>query len=264
MVAKTLPLPNVRELFIPDPGYIIADSDQDRADLQVVVWEAEDEELKRLLHMGVDIHIVNGMELEGMSLPPLDELVESHPNYPEHKARFKAPRRFAKSFIHGTNYGGSARTMALNCGLTVKRSEWAQNRWFTMHPGIKRWHDRTELALQTTRTVRNKFGYRRVYFDRVEALLPEALAWIPQSTVAIVTNKGIVNIANNLPDVQILLQNHDSIVYQYPRNLEKTLLPKIHQNLLIEIPYSDPLTIPVGIKTSERSWGTCKEISWGG
>ena len=25
----------------------------------------------------------------------------------------------------------------------------------------------------------------------------------------------------------------------------------------IELPYADPLVIPVGVKTSERSWGAC-------
>jgi DNA polymerase I-like protein with 3'-5' exonuclease and polymerase domains len=262
MVAKTVPLPNVRELFIPDAGYIICDCDLDRADLQVVVWEADEPDLKRQLRLGVDIHIMNGILLEGHEPPPEDELVETHPEYPEHKKRYKGPRQFAKSFVHGTDYGGSARTMAINCGITVKRSEWAQNRWFSIYPGIKRWHNRVEHSLMTTRTVTNAFGYRRVYFDRVQSILPEALAWIPQSTVAIVTNKGIINLDNNMPMVEMLLQNHDSNVFQFPRNHYPHILPEIRKNLLIEVPYEDPLTIPVGLKVSEKSWGDCKEVPW--
>ena len=50
-------LPNIRRLFIPDPGQIIGDADLDRADLQVVVWEADDTELKQMLHEGVDLQL---------------------------------------------------------------------------------------------------------------------------------------------------------------------------------------------------------------
>ena len=36
-------------MFVPDEGYLIADADLDRADLQVVVWEADDQDLKAKL-----------------------------------------------------------------------------------------------------------------------------------------------------------------------------------------------------------------------
>ncbi|MGW8178696.1 MAG: DNA polymerase, partial [bacterium] len=237
MPAETVPLPNVRKLFIPDPGYTICDCDLDRADLQVVVWEADDAELKSMLREGVDIHTENA-KVVGFS------------------------RSMAKRFIHGTNYGGSARTMARNCGITVHNSERAQSRWFGAHPGIERWHRRTEAMLQRARSVHNRFGYRRFYFDRIEALLPEALAWVPQSTVAIVTNKGIINLDSNLPEVQVLLQVHDSIVFQVKTHFLPQILPAIREQLLITIPYEDPLIIPVGLKTSTLSWGDCKERSW--
>jgi DNA polymerase I-like protein with 3'-5' exonuclease and polymerase domains len=93
--------------------------------------------------------------------------------------------------------------------------------------------------------------------DRVEALLPEALAWIPQSTVAITINKGWLNLVHHLPQVKILLQVHDSLVFQYPISEHPYILPEIKKQLAIVIPYDDPLTIPVTIKTSTVSWGDC-------
>lgn len=251
-------LPNIRKFFLPDPGYTICDTDLDRADLQVVVWEADDEELKLALRMGVDLHILNGIYLENLSPPPLEELVESHPKYPAHKARYARQRKLAKAFIHGTNYGGSARTMAIAANCTVHQSELLQSRWFATHPGIKDWHRRVEAQLQTNRTVVNKFGYRRVYFDRIEGLLPEALAWIPQSTVAIYINKIWDAVVTQEPEIQILLQVHDSVVWQAPTyKFEhfKSRFKAIASS--IAIPYPDPLIIPVGFKSSEMSWGDC-------
>lgn len=263
MLIKPPTLPNIRKLFTPDPGYLIADIDLDRADLQVVVWEADDDDLKRRLRLGVDLHIVNGIELVGKEPPPEEELIPSHPAYESHAARWKKQRQLAKAFIHGTNYGGKPPTMAKAAGVTVREAEIMQKAWFGAHPGIKAWHERTMHQLQTTRSVRNAFGFRRLYFDRIESILPEALAWVPQSTVALVTNRGLRNIFVNLPEVHILLQVHDSLVLQWREVDDARLRPKVRENLLIEIPYSDPLTIPVGIAVSPISWGDVVEASWG-
>lgn len=250
--------PNVRKFFVPDPGFTICDTDLDRADLQVVVWEADDDDLKHALHAGIDLHIMNGIQLENLPLPPLEELCETHPNYPEHRARFKRQRQLAKSFIHGTNYGGSARTMAIAAACTTHQAELLQARWFAAHPGIKEWHRRTERQLQSTRMVTNKFGYRRPYFDRIEGLLPEALAWVPQSTVALYINKIWDAVVTQEPRIQVLMQVHDSLVWQAPThcfNECKERFRTIASTLVI--PYDDPLIIPVGFKYSQLNWGDC-------
>lgn len=259
--ADSLVLPNVRKLFIPDEGFIFFDADLDRADLQVVVWEANDLELKRALRAGVDVHILNGCQLFNHPIPPLDELVESHPNYKEHKQRFAKPRQFAKVWVHGTDYGGSGATMAAHTGISVHQSDLYQKIWFSLHPGIKQWHLRVADQLARTRTVTNKFKYHRYYFDRIESILPEALAWIPQSTVALVINTGIKRLhyspAAQALLIQVLLQVHDSAAGQFPLQSRPAALTLLKEKFSVEIPYEDPLTIPVNIKTSERSWGDC-------
>jgi DNA polymerase-1 len=152
--------------------------------------------------------------------------------------------------------------MAINCGLTVHQAERMQRRWFEIHPGLKEWHDRTLHQLETTRTVTNRFGFRRFYFDRVEGLLPEALAWIPQSTVACVINIGLLRASLTIPEIKILLQVHDSLVFQLPEGRRADLLPRMRESLQVTIPYPDPLVIPVGLKTSRVSWGEVSDSKW--
>jgi DNA polymerase I-like protein with 3'-5' exonuclease and polymerase domains len=149
--------------------------------------------------------------------------------------------------------------MAIAANCTTHQAELLQHRWFAAHPGIKDWHRRTERALQTTRMVTNRFGYRRPYFDRVEGLLPEALAWVPQSTVALYINKIWDAVVTALPDVHVLLQVHDSLVWQCPTSvyeLRKADFRRIAST--IQIPYEDPLIIPVGFNSSTSSWGEVK------
>lgn len=251
-------LPNVRKFFVPDHGYTICDTDLDRADLQVVVWEAEDDDLKAYLRQGVDVHLVNGLDLNDVPLPPLDELVESHPKYLEHRDKYAKARKFAKAWVHGTNYGGSARTMAIAAGCSTAQSQLMQDRWFYRHPGIKRWHERTLHSLMTTRMVKNAFGFRRVYFDRVDGLLPEALAWVPQSTVALYINMIWDAVVTQDPCIQVLLQVHDSLVWQAPTGVFHECRDNFKRIAsTIVIPYADPLVIPVGFKFSQSSWGEC-------
>lgn len=253
-----LKLPNLRSMFLPDEGKIIWDADLDRADLQVVVWESGDEMLKAALKSGVDIHLLNACALAGVEPPPLEELVETHERYPHWRSRYKLLREFAKVFCHGTNYGGAAKTMAGHCGILVVEAEKAQRLWFGAHPGIKAWHRRTENQLATSRSVSNRFGYTAIFFDRVETLLPEALAWVPQSTVAEVINRGWINLLAGEPKNEVLIQVHDSLVGQFDIGLKDYMVPRIKEHLSIHIPYEDPLVIPVGVKLSPASWGAVK------
>jgi DNA polymerase I-like protein with 3'-5' exonuclease and polymerase domains len=240
-------LPNLREMFIPDPGYTLFDCDLEQADAQVVAWEADDADLKAIFRdSSLDLHDENCKAIFG--------------RYPSDK---KDPLRHkVKAGVHLTNYGGSARTLAATIGTTVHDADKFQQHWFAAHPGISRWHKDIERQLQTRRYVENRFGYRRHYFDRIEGLLPQALAWIPQSTVALVINHGWLNIDRNLPQVQVLMQVHDSLVGQYPTALDSEIRPLLRKELLVTVPYDDPLTIGVGIAISQQSWGHVKEISW--
>lgn len=252
-------LPNIRSMYVPDPGFTFFDMDLDRADLQVVVWESDDPMLKAALRMGADIHLLNTYGIDNKEPPPLEELVETHPKYPDHRGPRKHKREFAKVFCHATNYLGKAKTVAAHTGRTVAEIESAQKRWFAAHPGILAWHERVTRQVTRHRFVENKFGYRWYIFDRIdEQLLPAAVAWIPQSTVGIVINRAWLNFYEQLPEVQVLLQVHDSLAGQYPAHRGEYLLPKMREASRIVIPYDDPLIIPTGIKTSTVSWGDCK------
>jgi DNA polymerase-1 len=246
--------PNIRSMFVPDPGCTFWDGDLDRADLQVVAWEADDQMLKAALRLGVDIHLLNCYSLTGREEPSLEELCETHPRYQEHRGPRAELREFSKTFCHGTNYGGGSRTMAAHVGRTVHEVERSQRLWFGAHPGIKRWHERIELQVRNHHFVENRFGYRWYIFDRIEGILPEAIAWIPQSTVSIVINKIWANIYSALPEVDVLLQVHDSLCGQYPIGRDD-LIGKIVEQSKITIPYEDPLVIPFSVKTSNTSWG---------
>lgn len=243
-------LPNIRDIFIPDAGFTFFDIDLSSADAQVVAAEANDPTMKQLFREGIKIASFVAKEVYGSKAGN----GKAEPWYSR-----------AKAGGHLTNYGGKSRTLSATMGISVHEADYFQSRYFGMFPGIKDWHVRTEAQLRGRRFVTNRFGYRRFYFGRVDGLLPQALAWIPQSTVACVINRALSAVHRTLPhrDVNVLLQVHDSIAGQYRTSRETELLPQIHHLCLIPIPYPDPLTIPVGLKTSPTSWGACSDRDWG-
>ena len=252
-------LPNIRSMYGPDPGFTFFDMDLDRADLQVVVWESNDPMLKAALRMGADIHLLNTYGIDNAEPPPLEELVETHSKYPDHRGPRKHKREFAKVFCHASNYLGKAKTVAAHTGRTVHEIDSAQKRWFAAHPGILAWHERVTKQVQKYRFIENAFGYRWYIFDRIdEQLIPAAVAWVPQSTVGIVINRAWLAFDQQLPEVQVLLQVHDSLAGQFPAHRRDVLLPQMRECSRIVIPYEDPLVIPTGIKISDISWGDVK------
>lgn len=244
------PLPNLRKCFIPDEGYVLGEFDLPQADARVVAWEAEEPTLIDLFaDPSRHLHQENGEIIYG-----------------------KAPEKgtlnyyLAKQAVHLSHYGGTPPVLARTLGITVAEADSFQKRYFGVRTQIPKWHRRVELQLATKRYVENAYGYRRYYFDRLDGLLKEALAWIPQSTVAIATNLGILNITddNSLRNArcEFLLQVHDSSVFQWPSYLTNWIKPRLRTHLTVTVPYSTPLVFEAGIKLSTKSWGDCKECPW--
>ena len=257
-----LTLPNVRKLFIPDEGYTIFEVDLKGADAQVVAWDSGDELLKKAFREGLDVHAFNADTMDEPDWRAVRGLPKDDP-------KRRAVRDAYKSAIHGTNYLGSPKAIAHHPRVrwTVHRAEQFQRKWFSLHPAIKLWHKRVEADLLTTRTVKNAFGYRRIFFDRIEQCLTNAIAWVPQSSVAINCFQGALAIRRAQKagafdlDLQFLLQIHDSLVGQVPTS-KLHLLTQMKPLLHVVTPYDDPLIIPWDLKTSSKSWGDCKSTSW--
>jgi DNA polymerase-1 len=236
-----------RVIFGPDNGFIWWDADLDRADAQVVAWDSGDDMLKEAFRQGIDIHQLNADTIG-------------------------CTRDEAKAGVHATNYGGQAHTLSTVLGVSRSDAQYFIDKWFEAHPAIRQWHLRIESEVMTRRYVANKFGFRRQFFERLEDAFTEALAWIPQSTVAVVINKGLLRIykelmpqyldENNRYLIEVLTQTHDSGGGQWHETIDTEIRPKVQECLLVPIPYDDPLTIPVGLKTSYLSWGDATESTW--
>ncbi len=235
-------LPNIRELFLADEGMEFFDIDLDSADLRIVVWESDCTEMKAMFAEGLKPYVEVAKEY--YRDPTIDK---HHPSY-----------KLFKALCHGTNYLGTPSGLSGRIGLVTHEVERIQKWYYGKFPQIKVWQDDIIHQVNTRRFIQNVFGYRIHFFDRIEGTIyNQAVAWIPQSTVACLINRGYYNIHTKEPTIEVLLQVHDSLAGQYPIGQRDICRSKILAHCAVELPYEQPIIIPVGVKTSTVSWGAC-------
>ena len=238
-----LDLPNIRNLFVFDDGKEGFDMDLSQADLRIVVEESDEADLRALLAAGLNPYLELAREFYHDG-----RIVKGNPAYTTFK-----------SLAHGTNYLGTARGLAKRLGLGVAETERVQRWYLGRFPRIAKWQNDVKRRIELTRHIKNAFGYRIYFFDRIDSqVFNAAAAWVPQSTVGLLINRIWKRINAELPGCDILLQVHDSLVGQYPAAQRDYYRARLAEISRVPIPYPTPLIIPTGFKTSTTTWGACK------
>jgi len=172
-------------------------------------------------------------------------------------------RRKGKIFVTGnTNYYGTPRTMAKHAHVPTKIIEEFQARYFRQFPAIKAWHNYTINEIQTHGTLTTLFGRRRMFFGRGNdaSTWRKAIAYCPQSMTGEQIDRGLLQIWRKFPQVQLLNQVHDSILFQVPFNEAKHLIPEILKTMqvTIELKGGRPFTVPLEAAAG-WNWGYADE-----
>ena len=135
-------------------------------------------------------------------------------------------RDLAKKLGHGSNYLGTPPTMAKHARIPVPIAKQFQENYFAAFPCIPEWHKSVFWQLENLGFLETPFGDRRFFFDRPREASTRrvAVAHTPQSMTAKEINTGILNLwrANR---VQLLVQVHDSILFQFPEEQEDEIIP---------------------------------------
>lgn len=243
-------LPDVRRIFIPDPGFVLVEADLSGADAYTAAKEIGGNFAKDFF--GGNLKHTDTMKL---CYP------ETYAKLPKHEPEYTK----CKNMLYGSIYVGSSKGIAAQAGIPIPIVSKFQPWFFGKYPEVKEWHRKVEMELMTTREIWNAFDYRVHCFDRIDGLLPEAVNWKCQSTTSIVCQKGKVILFREFKDeAQLLLDVHDSLLFQVRKKDIPVVLPTIRARLdAIKIPYPEPMFIPWSFKSSASSWGEATSIDWG-
>lgn len=187
--------------------------------------------------------------------------------------RGKTYRDLAKPLGHGTNFYGLPPTMARHTKVDKSLIEDFQRRYFAEFPCIgvydKKdlttdcWHNRVRRQLKDSASLTTLLGRRRFFFGRHydDETLRAAIAYEPQSLTADEIDAGIQKLwrANK---VQLLVQVHDSILFQYPAELEDEIIPwaldALRTTIILE--KGREFTVPTEAKVG-WNWGDVSEAN---
>lgn len=245
MLDTNIQLPNCKEIFLPStPTRMFFNADYSGADAMVV---AADSECKWLLDFFANdtrkLYVVIASEYLQT------EISTNDPRYKQFKA-----------FIHGTNYGMQVAKAAATANMSLRDAAMLQKFYFSLCPEIPKWHKRIIAEIYRRAYIENCFGARFWFKDlTAPTWTNQAFASIPQSTIAVLCNKGLIAV-ERIEDVYTLLQVHDAAAGEFEARLLNA--PELIKSAMeIPLPYEGlDLTIPVDIEISHISYGNCMDI----
>jgi len=239
----------IREFFICDPGYILIQVDYAKAESWIVAYLAKDEKMIEALQ-GPDFHSTNASAILGKPVTKAD--------YDD--------RQLGKKISHGCNYNMTEFQMQLDLakeGYSFTKTECKgfKDHYFVVYPKIKKnFHGEVEECLKTTRTLITPFGRKITFWDFWSTrLLNQAYAYRPQSTVGDLTNTALINVYNDIPELDLLLQVHDSLVMQCKiEDYTPELIEKIEKAMAVPVTVKGvTITIPIDL---EVGWNWYKLV----
>lgn len=135
-------------------------------------------------------------------------------------------RDAAKRLGHGTNYQGQAEKMARETHIKLADVKSFQASYLKQFPAFPLWWQWVETQVRSHGKITTLLDRERRFFghpndpDTIRA----AVAYEPQSVTADTINRGMLRVWKT-KQVQLLLQVHDSILFQYRQEEEDEIVP---------------------------------------
>jgi DNA polymerase I-like protein with 3'-5' exonuclease and polymerase domains len=225
------------DIAVAPPGYSIVQADQAGAEALVVAYLTADGRYRQLFKCGIKPHTFLAMHIFAdqwdfpapgrdwfLSAEPAE--LRAHPDWKKLDALIKNsgnPYDIGKRTAHGKSYRMGPYTYRLanlkqSDGLLVLTYEECVrflNYFNILFPEVISWQDEIELTVRATRELRNLQGYpRRFERNLTDDYIREAISWIPQSTVGVITHTAAAATAkfidDNKLDWSICSNKHDS------------------------------------------------------
>lgn len=273
----------LRRVYIPDQGFKFCNIDLEQADARnvgAILWELfveshEESEAGKYLDAceSGDLH-TRVCSMAYTNLPWTGDLkadkaiADDKENYAYREFTY---RDMSKRLGHGTNFFGTPRNMGNILKIPASQIDSFQEKYFTGFPLIGTHNKKDRATTCWHNWVRNQllnygclvtpgFNRRRYFFGRPDddRTLREAIAYAPQSMTADEIDTGIIRLWRSPLPIQLLIQVHDSILFQYPEELEAEIIPAAMELLKVIIPlkrgreFSVPVEAKIGWNWADR------------
>lgn len=234
----------IRKGFIAQKGYQLVSFDYSQMELRLAAHIAKDKKMSSFFDRGADIHQMTASEVFGIAPDKVTKEMRSR----------------AKALNFGVLYGMGARGFARSAKISMEEAQDFIDDYFINFPAIKKY-------IENTKEFVREYGYAETLFGR-KRFLPDIASSAPhlqaaaermavnmpiQGTAADVIKMAMVQISKELPKERLLLQIHDELLFELPRNSKS--IPQIKH--IME--QAGSLKLKIDVKAGDN-WDELKTI----
>jgi DNA polymerase-1 len=238
----------IRDAFVAEPGNVILAADYSQIELRLAAHMADVPALKAAFANGDDIHSLTAQELFG----------EVN----------RDTRGRAKTINFAILYGISRWGLAGRLDVTADEAQAMIDRYFDRFPGISNYIAATTEFVRDKGFTQTLFG-RKTHFSRIKSKIQHerqgaeraAINAPIQGTSADIIKRAMVRMGPalleaGLPNVRMLLQVHDELVFELPEGDVAAAKPVIERVMATAAAPAVTLDVPLGIEIGTgASWG---------
>ncbi len=238
----------IRQAFISPSNCVLLAADYSQIELRIMAHLSKDKGLLEAFNNNEDIHKKTASEV--FAIKP-DEVS-------------KEQRRAAKAINFGLIYGMSPFGLAKQLGIRRNEAKEYVDRYFEHYPDVKNYMEKTREQAREQGYVETVFG-RRLYLPEINARNAARRQYAErtainapmQGTAADIIKRAMIDIEVWLnkehPDVKLIMQVHDELVFEVPEGKVETLEPEIRNIMTRAAELSVPLLVDIG---TGKNWDT--------
>jgi len=238
----------IRDAFVAEPGHVILAADYSQIELRLAAHMADVPALKEAFEAGEDVHARTAMELFG----------EVN----------RDTRGRAKTINFAILYGISRWGLASRLEIDADSAQAMISRYFERFPGISAYINETIEHARSKGFTETLFG-RKTWFPQITNSIQHirqgaeraAINAPIQGTSADIIKRAMVRMGPalaeaGLPNVKMLLQVHDELVFELPEGDVEAVKPVIERVMAHAAEPIVHLSVPLGIEIGTGpSWG---------
>jgi DNA polymerase-1 len=238
----------IRDAFVAEPGNVLLAADYSQIELRLAAHMADVPQLRDAFASGADIHSLTAQELFG----------EVN----------RDTRGRAKTINFAILYGISRWGLAGRLDVTADEAQAMIDRYFDRFPGIRNYIAQTTETVRANGYTTTLFG-RKTHFPRISSKIQHerqgaeraAINAPIQGTSADIIKRAMVRMGPalleaGLPNVRMLLQVHDELVFELPEGDVAAAKPVIERVMATAAEPAVQLSVPLGIEIGTGlSWG---------
>ncbi len=243
----------IKSCFTASPNYVLVSFDYSQQELRILAHLAQEKALIKAFANNQDVHALTASKL--FNVP--------------YSAVAKQQRSVGKTINFGIIYGMSSFGMSEGLRIPQEDAKRFIQQFYASYPHIKIYYDEYLKNARMHGVVETLLGRRRYVFEDpkrkfIDNGMRRVLMNYPiQGSAADLMKKAMVDvdtqILNKYPDVSLLLQIHDDLVFEMPDNEElNEISAKIQEVLCSVHPLSVPLLVDV---KSGKKWGDLKKFN---